>query len=99
VWVFNSVEQDEKSLSSFGCEQVFQLERGFRGGERGDTLVFTRAGEAIELHAVFKSYGHAFRAGQLNDSFYTVAVAAASDHDAVERASCGERFFYGVESG
>ncbi len=96
--VFNSVEQDEKALRSFGCKQVFQLERGFRGSESGDALMFTRTGEAIELKAVFKSYGDAFRTRELDDDFDSVAVAAASDHDAIERASGGECFFYGVES-
>jgi hypothetical protein len=49
----------------------------------------TRAGEAIKLKAIFKSYRDAFRAGQLDDYFYTVAVAAASDDNAVKCASGG----------
>src|SRR5580704_12414398 len=98
VRIFDSVEKNEKALRSFGCKQVFQFERGFRGGEGGDALMFTRAGEAIQLKTVLKSYGNTFRASQLHDDFHTVAVAAASDHNTVERASGGECFFYRVES-
>jgi hypothetical protein len=99
VRVFDSVKKNEEALRSFGCEQVFQFERGFRGGQCSNALMFARAAEAIELHPVFESYGDAFRAGQLNDGFHAVAATAASDHDAIERASGGQRFFYGMESG
>src|SRR6202035_3260618 len=57
-----------------------------------------RAGQAVDLKTVFKSYGNAFRPRELDDCFDAFTVAAASDHDAVESASCGQRFFYRVES-
>jgi hypothetical protein len=60
--------------------------------------MFARAGEAVDLKAVFKPYGDAFRARELDYGFDAFTVAAAGDHDAVKRASGGERFFYGVES-
>ena len=57
-----------------------------------------RAGQTVDLKTVFKSYGNAFRARELDYCFDAFTVAGASDHDAVESASCGQRFFYGVES-
>ena len=78
VRIFDAVEKNEEALRSFGCEQVFEFDRGFRGAECGHALMFARAGEAIELDAIFESYGDAFRVGELDDGFHAVAVAAAA---------------------
>ena len=72
---------------------------GFGGAERGDALVFARAGEAIEIDALFEAHGNAVALGELDDGVDAFAVAAARDDDAVEAAAGGERFFDGVEAG
>jgi hypothetical protein len=49
--------------------------------------MFARAGEAVDLEAVFKPHGNAFRACELDYGFDAFTVTAARDHDAIERAS------------
>jgi hypothetical protein len=51
--------------------------------------MFARAGEAVDLKAVFKPHGDAFRAREPDYCFDAFTVATASDHNAVERASGG----------
>jgi hypothetical protein len=88
VGVFNPIEQDEKSLRSLRRQQVFKFERRLRSRQRGDALMFAGAGQPVDLRALFKSHRNAFRPRELHYCFHALSVAAASDHDAIERTPC-----------
>ena len=74
VRVFNSIEQDEKSLRSLRRKQVFKFERRLRCRQRGNALMFARANQPVDLHAVFKSHRNAFRPRELHHRFHTLAM-------------------------
>jgi hypothetical protein len=61
--------------------------------------VFARAGEAVDLLAVFEADWDTICFCEADDSFYAVSVAAAGDHDAVEGPAGSQGFFHGVKSG
>ena len=47
--VFDAVKKHEQTIGSFRAEQIVQFDGGFCGPERGDALMVTSSGEAVEL--------------------------------------------------
>lgn len=101
VRVFDAIEENEESGRIFLCggEEVFEIE-GAAGGEESDDALMVAGGcEAVEAGTIFKADRNVGGAGKANEFFDAVAVAAAGDVEAVERAPGAQRFKDGVDAG
>ena len=61
--------------------------------------MISRAGHLVQARAILETHGHVVALGQAHDFFQAFAVAAARNHDVLQRAPGGERFADGIGSG
>jgi len=103
VRILNTVKQNNKTfLRGIGNrrpDDVVKRGCGTHGCKRDHSLMLARAGEPVELPAIFKAHRNAFAAGELNQFLNPLAMAAASQNDARKRAPGFERFADGVNAG
>src|SRR5437868_14466909 len=81
--ILDSVEQHEQTWLTLTVpltEQILERGRRTRGEECDNALMLMHAGNAIELHAIFKTDRHSGTLGELYDFIETPAVTAAT-HD------------------
>src|SRR6266849_2146453 len=100
--VLDAVEKNQQAgggvrIARF--QQILKARRGRCGNECHDALMFPRAGGAIELYALLKTYRNAVLPRQTHQLLNSVAVAASRDNQGIERTIRFERFSYGVDTG
>ena len=102
VRVFHAVQQNKKCFARWAGgaagDQIIQIVRLLGGRQGDDTLMLAGAREAIELRAVLEANSDTALPGQGDQFFEAVAVVAAGNHDALERAAGDERFADGVDA-
>ena len=101
LWIFHAVQQHEQSRRrrwATRIQKILERDARFRRKQRDDALVLARTRGAIDLRALFESYGDAIATRQPNDFLEPVTMPASGNQHGSHRSSSGQRLAHGVNT-